>query len=79
MRTLARMGGTVGGNTNEQRYDSYDDDDDDSLIDGVQRQAASARNDDPAAAHPLDGDEGRLDDLERDAGLGRAHDREREL
>ncbi|KAF2150086.1 hypothetical protein K461DRAFT_281332 [Myriangium duriaei CBS 260.36] len=78
VRSLARVGCmTGGGNANEQRYDSYDDDDDESLIDGVQRQAVTARNDDPEAAGPLEEGGNRLDDIERDA--GRRHDRDRVL
>ncbi|KAF4549308.1 Ring finger domain-containing protein 5 [Elsinoe fawcettii] len=64
VRSLARSdANTPAANTPERRYDSYDDDNDD-LLDDVQEQAVATRNDDPAAAEPLSGEED-LENLER--------------
>jgi len=53
--------------TDAAHNDLYDDeaDDDEHLIDGIQEQAARTRNDDPAAAEPVDSVGDHFEDLEQ--------------
>ena len=79
VRSLARASGATPSSTSPtnsaDRYDSNDDDhddddddgneSDDGLVDGVQEQAATTRNDDAAAAEPVRASDEVFEDLER--------------